>query len=371
MSPDTLKARAVVFDTDRPRRFELHEFDIPATAAPGEALVKLRLAGVCGSDLHTFHGRANYGVVIPGHEMLGEIVSLGEGFVDANGQSLRVGDRVVPESTIPCLRCDVCRGFGSRPDKLVDYASCENFYLWGAVPLSEPVWMNGAYAEYVQVPYNGLLHRIDEEVTDQEAILLEPLAVSVKAVLKAGVTIGDVVVVEGPGPIGLTCAVAASQAGASHILVTGIDADKARLDLAMELGATATINVVQENALEKLLEHTGGRKADRVIDATGALPAFELGLQLTARNGVYLPIGGYPKGTKLPLPHEYCHRNKIDIRFSHHGTNCYQRAYQIIKSHRYPLHKMVTHRWSLEEAQTALEALSGREGDHIKVVLEC
>jgi threonine dehydrogenase-like Zn-dependent dehydrogenase len=366
-----ITARAMVFDTDKPRQFELQEFEIPATPGPREALVRLRLAGVCGSDLHTYHGWADYGVVIPGHEMLGEVVALGEGFLDANGKPLQVGDRVVPESTIPCLRCDVCRGFGSRYDKQIDYTACPNYQLWGAVALTDPIWMNGAYAEYVQVPFNGLLHRIDDEVTDDEAILLEPLSVGVKAVLKAGVTIGDVVLVEGPGPIGMACTIAASQAGAAQVIVTGVDGDESRLELALELGATDTINVMQEDALVKLPELTGGRKAERVIDTTGAFPAFDLGLKLTARNGVYTCIGGYPKGTTLPLPQEYCLRNKIDIRFSHNGTNCFQLAYQIIKSNRYPLHKMVTHRWPLEEAQAALEELTRRDGGHIKVVLEC
>ena len=371
MDQETITARAILIDTDNPLRFNSREFVIPAKAPPGQALIKLRLAGVCGSDLHTFHGRADYGVVIPGHEMMGEIVSLGEGFVAANGKPLSVGDRVVPESTIPCLRCDICRGFGTGYDKIVDYTACEDYQLWGGVPLDDPVWMNGAYAEYLQVPANGLLHTIDDDVTDEEAVLLEPLAVGVKAVLKAGVTLGDVVLIEGPGPIGLACAVAASQSGATHVIVTGVDGDESRLALALELGASATINVMAEDAVAKLLEITGGRKADRVIDSSGALPAFDLGLRLTARNGVYMPIGGYPKGTKLPLPHEYCLRNKIDIRFSHNGTNCYQPAYQIIRGHRYPLHKMVTHRWPLEQAQAALEDLSRRNSGQVKVVLEC
>jgi threonine dehydrogenase-like Zn-dependent dehydrogenase len=366
----TMPARAILFDTNKPRQFTLRTFEIPAVAGPGEALMRVHLAGVCGSDLHTFHGRANYGLVIPGHEMTGELVSVGEGFVDAMGRPLHVGDRVVPESTIPCLRCPHCRGYGSRPDKLVDYTACESYKLWGATPLSDPVWMNGAYAEYVQLPANALVHRIDDDVTDEEAVLLEPLAVGVKAVLKAGVTIGDAVLVEGPGPIGLTCVVAAAQAGAQHIVVTGVAGDESRLALAAELGATGTINVAHENPLEKFLALTGGRKADRVIDSTGALPAFDIGMKLTARNGVYTCIGGYPKGTTLPVPVEHCLRNKIDIRFSHNGTNCYQPAYAIIRSHRFPLAKMITHRWPLEQAQAALEDLSRRDGGHVKVVLQ-
>ena len=370
-SSDSITAQAVVFDADRPRQFEIRQFEIPATVGAGETLVGVHLAGVCGSDMHTFLGWPDYGVVIPGHEAMGEIVAVGEGVVDANGKRLKVGDRVVPEATIPCLKCAVCRGFGSRYDKTVDYTACEDCQLWGAIPLGEPVWLNGAYAEYIQVPANCMLHRVDDDVSDEEAVLLEPLSVGVKAILKAGVTIGDVVLVEGPGPIGLACAVAAIQCGASHVIVTGVDGDDSRLDLALELGATGTINVGREAPLERLLDLSGGRKADRVIDTTGAVPAFELGLKLTARNGVYTCVGGYRHETTLPLPPDYCLRNKIDIRFSHNGTNCYQLAYQIIRSHQYPLHRMITHRYPLVQAQSALESLSRRESGHVKVVLDC
>ncbi len=368
---ETLSARAVIFDTARPRQFDLRRFEIPAQAKPGEALMRTHLAGVCGSDLHTFHGRANYGVVIPGHEMMGHLVSVGEGFTDAMGRPLHAGDRVVPESTIPCLRCPHCRGFGSRHDKLVDYTACESYILWGATPLSDPVWMNGAYAEYAQLPANAQMHRIDDDVSDEEAVLLEPLSVGVKAVLKAGVSMGDAVLVEGPGPIGLTCVIAAASAGAAHIIVTGVTGDESRLALAQELGATGAINVMTEDPLEKFLSLTGGYKAIRVLDTTGALPAFDVGMKLIARNGVYTVIGGYPPGTTLPVPISHCLRNKIDFRFSHNGTNCYQPAYQIIRSKRFPLHKMVTHRWPLERAQEALEDLSRRDGGHVKVVLQC
>jgi threonine dehydrogenase-like Zn-dependent dehydrogenase len=368
---DLITARAIVFDTGKPRQLEMREFHIPASAAPGWALIGVHLAGICGSDVHTFLGWANYGLVIPGHEVMGEIVAAGEGLVDADGRPLCLGDRVVPESTIPCLECAVCRGFGSRYDKLVDYTACENYQLLGAIPLSDPIWMNGAYAEYLQTPPHCMLHRLGDDVTDEEAVLLEPLSVGVKAALKAGVTIGDVVVVEGPGPIGLACAIAARQAGATHVVVTGTDGDLSRLDLARELGATGTINIERASPLEQLLELTDGRKAERVIDTSGAVAAFDIGLRMTARNGVYTCVGGYPKDATLPLPPDYCLRHKIDIRFSHNGTNCYQLAYQIIQSHRYPIHKMVTHRYPLEQVQAALESLSRREIGQVKVVLEC
>lgn len=367
----TIKARAVLFDTRRPGHLEIREFEVPSQAAPGQVLVRIHLAGICGSDVHTLQDGADYGTVIPGHEMVGEVVSHDPSAVDAKGHRLRVGDRVVPESTLPCLHCPACRGFPSRPGRLVDYSSCDEYQLWGAIPLADPVWLNGGYAEYLQVPANGLLHRIDDHVTDEEAVLLEPLSVGVKAVFKAGVTIGDIVVIEGPGPIGLTCVIAAREAGAAEIIVTGAKHDASRLLLAMELGATGIIDITEADPLERLLELTGGRRADRVIDATGAPPAFDMGLKLTARSGVYTCVGGEPAGTKLPVPEEYCRRNKIDIQFSHLGTNCYQPAYEIIRKHRYPLHKLVTHRWPLAQAQSAFESLIRRSGEPVKAVLEC
>jgi len=196
----TYMTRAIVFDSDLPRHLELGQFTLPPPAA-GEAILQTELAGICGADHHTYDGWFDRGRVVPGHAFVGRIVEIGGEILDARGQPLKVGDRVVPDSTIPCRRCRFC--------------------LFGSVPIGDPPRVVGGWSEYVQIPGNALLHRIAEDVPPQAAVLLEPLAVAVKAVGKAGVAPGDTVVVQGPGPIGLLTIVAARAAGATRVILVG------------------------------------------------------------------------------------------------------------------------------------------------------
>jgi alcohol dehydrogenase len=366
----TIRCRAAVFDSASPRHLGIRQFEIPAAAGDDELLLKTEMCGICGADLHVFDGWYECGQIIPGHEFVGRVVSVGRSVRDASGGLLRQGDRVVPESYIPCGECLYCRGVGSRYDKVVDNAACEDSILFGHVPLEEPVRLSGGYSEYVQIPRRALLHKIPEGIPAEEAVLLEPLAVAVRAVRRASVVAGDTVVVQGPGPIGLLSLVTAQIAGATTVMLTGRDGDEARLELAEELGAARVVDVTQEDCLEALLSLTGGRKADRVIDATGAVSAFWQGVEMTSRGGVYVNIGGFRSDTAVSIYPDYLKRNKIDIRFSHTGANHYQAAREIIRSNRFPLDKLVTRRVALERAEEALTRLTARTGDDVKVVIE-
>ncbi len=367
---DTYQVKAAVLDSTNPRHLDIQEFEIPAMPQDDQLLIRTMLAGICGSDLHFFTGGSAPGLVIPGHEFVGEVVNAGENFRDANGMPLTVGDRVVAESTIPCGECVYCRGVGSRYDKWVDYAACETYTLFGNIPLGEPLWLSGGYSEMVQIPRGGLVHKIPDQIDIEEAVLLEPLSVAVRASLRAGVSSGDTVVVLGPGPIGQLCLVAAQAAGATDLILVGVDGDEARLTMGKELGANRVVNASRENGLEILLDLTGGRRADRVIDATGAPPAFWQGVEMTARGGVYVCMGGFPADQAISIYPDYLIRNKIDIRFSHTGANSFHRALNIIASKRFPLRKLITRRIPLEGAEAALNAMLKRRGDDLKVVIE-
>jgi threonine dehydrogenase-like Zn-dependent dehydrogenase len=366
---DTYDTRAVVLDCDRPGQLTLERFELPAPAK-GDLILQTELSGVCGSDLHLYHGWFKRGLIVPGHEFVGRVVEVGGEVLDAQGQPLKVGDLVVPESQVPCRRCRFCLGGGSRYDKVVDYNACESFFFFGSKPIGDPPSVIGGWSDYVQVPGNALLHKIEDDLAPLEAIvLLEPLSVAVKAVAKAGVVPGDTVVVQGPGIIGLSTVVAARAAGASMIMLTGASVDEARLRAGEMLGADLTVDLQRENPFDILHSATSGNLADRVIDASGAKQAFQQGLDMTGRSGVYVNIGGFRPEDEITFRPDRLKREKIDIRFSHMGTNAYGPALSIIRSRRFPLEKLVTHYFPLEEAERALQALEGREGDPIKVVL--
>jgi alcohol dehydrogenase len=361
-----LTTRSIVFDSERPRHLELHQFTLPAPAED-EAILRTELAGICGADHHTYDGWFKRGRVVPGHEFVGRIVALRGKVWDAHGRPLGVGDRVVPDSTIPCRRCRYCRGVGSRADKLIDYNACESFALFGSIPIGDPPRVAGGWSEYVQIPPNALLHRIGPGVSLEAAVLLEPLAVAVKAVSKAGVAPGDTVVVQGPGPVGLLTVVAAQAAGATRVILVGPNA--ARLRAGEALGASLTVNVRDIDPVEAVAQATGGDLAQRVIDASGATSAFQQGLDMTGRGGVYVNIGGFRPADEVTFRPDRLKRFKIDIRFSHMGSNAYEPALAIIESGRFPLEQLVTHQLPFEQAEDGLLILERREGDPIKIAL--
>jgi threonine dehydrogenase-like Zn-dependent dehydrogenase len=182
---------------------------------------------------------------------------------------------------------------------------------------------------------------------------------------------GDVVVIQGPGPIGLLCAVAAREAGATLIVLTGVAEDGARLALAKELAADVVLDVTSADPVEALLDLTGDRKADRVLDTTGAVPAFEQGLAMTGTGGVFTVVGGYGTGRRVSLIGDNLLRQKIDIRFSHGVANAYQAAVAIITGGRYALIKIVTHTFPLEQALQALQSLDHQHNTGaVKVALD-
>jgi threonine dehydrogenase-like Zn-dependent dehydrogenase len=355
-------SQAIVFDGSHPRRLEVADFDLPEPG-PGELVLRTELAAICGSDLHMYNGWYERGRVVPGHEFVGRVVAMGGDVEDAAGRPLAVGDRVVPESQVPCHRCLFCR----RYDKIVDYNACESYYLFGAVPIGDPPRVVGGWSQFVEVPREALVHRTEEGSSLEATVLLEPLAVATKAVLKAGVLPGETVVVQGPGPVGLLTSVAARVAGASQVILVG--PNEARLRVGESLGVDKTVDIRDDDPVDALADLTAGKLADRVIDASGAIEAFEQGLNMTGRGGVYVNIGGFRPTDEVTFRPDRIKREKIDIRFSHLGSNAYQRALSIIKSKRFPLENLVTHRFPLEEAERALLTLEGHEGSPVKVVL--
>jgi len=358
--------RAIVLDCDRPRQLTLEQFDLPAPAK-GDLMLKPELSGICGADLHLYDGWFKRGRIVPGHEFVGRVVEIGGEFLDAVGRPLKVGDRVVPESQVPCRRCQFCRGVGSRHDKIVDYNACASSYFFGSLPIGDPPRVEGGWSDYVQVSGNAILHKVEDDLPLEAVVLLEPLAVGVKAVAKAGIVPGDVVVVQGPGPAGLLSMVAARVAGASQIILIG--PSEARLRAGQMLGADLTVNTRNEDPVKVVYNATGGQLAHRVIDASGSKQAFQQGLDMTGRGGVYVNIGGFRPADEITFRPDRLKRDKIDIRFSHMGSNAYGPALSIVRSRRFPLEKLVTHWFPLEEAERGLLALERREGDPIKAVL--
>ena len=341
---------------------EVREIDLPQLGPDGELVIRTVLCGICGSDLHRFNGSTARETNL-GHEILGRVEQLPPaGWLAADGQPLAAGDLVVPETRIPCHRCEYCRGVGSRPQKLLDYSHCPQQRGLGGIPLDEKPLLSGGWSDFVELPSGAIVHRLPPTIPLETAVLLEPFSVAMKAVRVAGVDVDDTVVVLGPGPIGLLAVVAAREAGARHIVLAGARGDEERLELGLEFGAHATLDISASDPLEAVRAGNRGRLATRTIDATGNVRGFELGIQLLARGGVLVTVGGSPLEQRASVSPTDLVMRQIDIRGSQLGANQYEACIAVMAAARYPLERMVTHRFALPKLQQAMETFEARQG---------
>ncbi|HEU5302466.1 MAG TPA: alcohol dehydrogenase catalytic domain-containing protein [Acidimicrobiia bacterium] len=261
--------------------------DLPEPTPPVDgAVLRVEAVGLCGSDLGQLHG--GVGVpgetfpVVPGHEIVGRIEAITSGARRAWG--LDEGDRVCVDEILRCGRCAACRS--GDPD-------CTSMQVYGyTLGLDRDSGCWGGYAEKMALLPRTNLHRVPDDVPAAELTMFEPMANAVHWVARAGVALGDTVVVEGPGHQGLACAVAARAAGATTVIVTGTGADGARFEAARALGADATIDVESEDAVARVGELTGGRMADVVMDvAAVATSTIPLAVAMVKTRGTVLLAG--------------------------------------------------------------------------------
>jgi threonine dehydrogenase-like Zn-dependent dehydrogenase len=352
---------------DQPRTIEIREMDIPELGPDGELVLRTTMCGICGSDLHRFRASTPRETNL-GHEILGVVAKAPPGWRAASGEPLAPGDLVVPETRNPCHRCEYCRGVGSRPEKLLDYSHCPNQRGLGGIPLDEKPLLSGGWSDFVELPPGAIVHRIPNQIRPAAAVLLEPFSVAMKAVRVAGVNGDDTVVVLGPGPIGLLAVVAAREAGARHIILAGARDDQQRLELGLELGAHATLDITAGDPLEAVRATNRGRLATRTIDATGHVGGFELGLQLLARGGVLVTVGGSAIDQQASVSPTDLVTRQIDIRASQLGANQYESCIAVLAANRYPLESLVSHRFPLDALEQAMLTFEAR-GACIKPVI--
>jgi L-iditol 2-dehydrogenase len=257
--------------------------DVPAPRpGPGQVLLAVRAAGICGTDLHIFHDEyPSWPPVVLGHELAGEVAAVGEGV-----SKVAPGDPITTETYFHL--CGVCRYCRSGQPNLCP----ERRSIGSAV--------DGGFAPFVVVPERNV-HPLPSGLSYREAALCEPLACVVHGVLELPkVTAGDVAVIAGPGAIGLLAVQVARAAGAATI-VLGTSADLRRLELATALGAVRVVDIDQEDPGPVVHDLTGGWGADIGVECSGAGPAALSLLSHVRRGGQYAQIGLFGKAVAWDL----------------------------------------------------------------------
>jgi L-iditol 2-dehydrogenase len=313
-----------------------------------EILVKVLASGVCGSDVMEWY-RIKKAPLVLGHEITGEIVSLGE-----NVDQYKKGDRVFVSHHVPCNTCRYClNGY---------HTVCETLHSTNFDP--------GGYAEYLRVPAINVdrgVFLLPEEMSYEDGSFIEPLACVIRGQRFARFQSGSTVLVMGSGISGILHIALAHSMGAGRVIAT--DINDLRLESALRFGADVAFNA-KNDISSNLLQANENRKADLVIICTGALSAFTQALQLVDRGGTVLFFAPTEPGVDIPLPVNDFWRNGITLIPSYGASpRDISEAMNLIRARKVPVHDMITHRFSLAESGQAFQ-LVAEAADSIKVIIE-
>jgi len=348
------------------RKVAIREFQIPDIGAE-EGLLKVEMAGVCGSDVKSYRGEFLLDKIpfIMGHEIFGHIEKIGKDVAMRYG--VKEGDKVVVEGRIRCGNCYYCISG--------KYNLCEKaiYHSYGSQPIEKPPHIWGAHGEYLYLAPGTMLHKVPEDVSAEAAVLVCAVLGNAVKWVQTGIQepVGKTIAILGPGAQGLAATMVASEAGFNPIIIAGLESDSKRLDLSRSFGATHTTWEQGANLLEKISEITNGRMADVVMDLTGSANGLETCLDLVRKLGVvvYPNIIGKKQATITPdklVEKELRLYGVFSRTFQH-----VQRAIDLIRSGKYPVEKMVTHIFPLEQAEQAyrVAGLEVKGEEPIKVVI--
>jgi L-iditol 2-dehydrogenase len=338
-----------------PKDIRLEQRPVPEIG-PGEALLRVTAASICGTDMRILHGaHRKYGegtVRIPGHEVVGEIAAVGAGV-----RGIDVGQSVF---VAPNMGCGHCRQCLSGNNNL-----CADYQAVG-------VTTDGGFAEYMRIPAaavsQGNIMPLTRGTPATVAALAEPFACVLRGQDAVGVRAGDVVVVVGVGPIGAMHIMLARLQGAARIFASDMNCD--RLALAPSFGADRTVDPDAESLLDVVMAETGGEGADVVIVAAPAHKAFEQSLRIAGLGGRINFFGGLPKDRPdITLDANLVHYKELKVTGTTAcSTDDCRRAAAIINSGRVDLAPLVQARYPLTQIHDAFAAAGGRQA--MKVVVE-
>lgn len=313
----------------------------------GEALIRVKTAGICGSDIGAFRGTnglVSYPRII-GHEIAGEIVSIPEN----NKNGLKIGDRVVVD---PYLYCGSC-----YPCSIGRTNCCTELKVLG-------VHVDGGMAEYICHPADMLV-KIPEGMTWEEAAMAEPLTISLHGIHRGGLKEGDFCAIIGAGPIGLAAGMAAQAYGAHAIL---LDLVQERLEFAKTFGIEHVIRPDKEDVKERIRQITGGMMAQQVMECSGANAAVRNTLEYVSNAG-RITLTGWPK-KETSLPTDLITRKEVDIRGARTSAGEFQEALELIRTKSVDMKRILTRVVSLEEAPEEVRRIEKNPGDYMKVIVK-
>ena len=342
--------RAVVKYGRQDKNVEVQDVPEP-TMGPDQVLIEVRATGVCGSDVHMWREQQSWAVKQPlvlGHEFCGVIADVG-----VNVSGFKVGQRVACETAAQvCNSCVYCLSG--------NYNLCPTRLGYGALA-------DGSMTSYVAARPQ-ILHHIPDNVPFEHAALTEPICVAYNALVeKTTMKPGDLVVIQGPGPIGIMALQIVRLRGAGTIVVLGTNADEKRMEVAAELGAHYTVNIQREDAGQLIKSLGDGFGADLVVDCTGVSRALKQSMELVRPNGRITKIGWGPQPLDFSLDPLVGKAVTLQGSFSHTYPT-WERVLTLLSTGQVNLNPVIGGIYGLDEWEEAFHKME--VGENVKSVLK-
>ena len=320
---------------EKPWNIEISNVQMPKPKE-GEALLRVKSAGICGSDIGAFRGTnglVSYPRII-GHEIAGEVISIPEN----NKNGIKPGDRVIVDPYLYCGHCYPC--------SIGRTNCCVDLKVLG-------VHVDGGMAEYFCHPADMLL-KVPDDMPWDIIPLAEPLTIALHGIHRLNLKAGEHIAINGAGPIGLLAAMVALHYGAEPIM---IDLVKERLDFAKSLGVRYTINLREEDLVEKVSEYTNGRMAECVMEASGANSAIRATLDIVSHAG----------RIALTIPTDMITRKEVDVRGARTSAGEFPEAIDLIYHQKVDARRILTKVISIDEAPETIRDIEKNPGNYMKV----
>lgn len=323
-----------------------------------EILVKIEGCGICAGDVKTFHGgvrvwgtseenRYIEAPVIGGHEFVGRVVKYGK-----NVKGVKEGDRMVSEQMVPCGECKFCKsGY---------YSMCQRHWIYGFKKDAQ-----GGFAEYMKFNKQGIHHHVPEELTLEQAVLIEPLACAMHAVERAKIQHNDVVVISGLGAIGLGMVSVARKLQPK--LIIGLDLRQKRMDMALKCGADIVMNPMETDVAAEIHKLTDGYGCDVYIEASGSEKSVQQGMASIRFCGRYVQFGVFPKAINVDW-NDIGDGKEIEIYGAHLGPYCYEPVMKGILDGSIYTDGLISHTYKMEDWKEAFDTAE-KDPDAFKVML--
>lgn len=346
--------KAVVSYAPYDNRYE--DFPKPVAGA-GEIVLKVKGCGICAGDVKAYHGGIRIWGTSPenryieapcvgGHEFYGEVVEIGSGV-----KGIKLGDSLVTEQIIPCGECEFC--------KQGTYWMCTRSAVFGFKR-----YANGGFAEYVKLDKNCINHKVPDNFTPEQSVLIEPIACGMHAIERAQIRHSDVVVIAGLGAIGASMVNLASLALPKQVI--GIDVKENRLEMGKKYGADIVLNPMKCDVAEEIRKLTGGLGCDVYIEASGSPRSVTQGMDSLKNLGRYVQMGVFAEEVKADW-NTIGDGKELSIIGSHLSARTYDSVIKGIGAGAIKTEGLISHKFKLKDWEKGFEATGA--DDAMKVML--